>query len=118
MNNLIINISNHFEDATKNEFIKKYNTKNRTEKIKILIHFFIRNIAKEYFNCEIYKPISYVGNGNTKMFNFSFRLEYIDAYVSEKINVSDKKILEFPYFICENGDIKTVLPETINNLLL
>ena len=75
--------------------------------MKILTISLIQDLSKEFFECQTYFPIFYLGNKNTEMVNFSFRLKYIDKFINEKkVKLKDEQIINFPIFNCNEGEIK------------
>lgn len=117
------NLDNNMEEEYKffiEKFIIKIEDKSEIETLKkklinvskglkltILILSLIQDIAKEYFECSIYKPIFYTGNKTTSLVNFSFRLKYIKSNIMEKkTKYSVEGIINFKCLICHDGKIK------------
>ncbi|MEN7981991.1 MAG: hypothetical protein ABFQ65_00920 [Nanoarchaeota archaeon] len=85
-------------------FMENYGNPDKKTQLKVLTISLIQDLAKEFFECETYTPIFYEGNNETKMVNFSFRLKYVDKYVTEKkVKLNDEEIIKFPVYICKEG---------------
>ena len=105
-------ISNFISKTTDNKketIIEYYNKPLNIIKLKIITLSLIQNIAKEFFECIFYKPIYYKGNKDTNMINFAFEFKYVDKYITEKkIKYTDSEIINYPIFICKNGNIENL----------